>query len=521
MVNYSEINITFLVPFDIGFELTIVRLFSGGTTTNTWEWVASRTNPFEVTAGVDITETTDNFRQAVHLDYNMTNHAFRDRVQNDLGTFEAFTCLEQQVGFDPYETIFANIPIFILASRTLGEDFIGVSAKDDNGVLLVEGTDYVVTFNNYVAPIDTSNIDLALVRSPHYVNTPFILSTTKSVEIDVTVWDGDLTSVPSTPTYTLTRIRPTVDFTDLQTNLSPLIKSALDPKPVITLDADAGKVVNSDNNSVKWIEYVASYTDPTTNIADVTGLFSAVDGYGYHSEGVNPTRPNNRILLSNVTRRKAARNGILLIPFINDGTYDNFRWSFLGQTSLNGNVNVSTSNLSNEFIKYGLIDLSKTSTATLVDIAFNLNGSLVLSFAADIIDECKYDAKTIIFKNKFGVFETLPFFKRSVNAIDVKKEEFVNKFVSNGTYDTTKHQYKNINYEAREKLTLNSGYVTEIENESYKQLLLSDQVWLYDPNGIIPLNIETSNLELKDIKNDKLFQYTIDFKYSFDAIQNI
>jgi hypothetical protein len=26
---------------------------------------------------------------------------------------------------------------------------------------------------------------------------------------------------------------------------------------------------------------------------------------------------------------------------------------------------------------------------------------------------------------------------------------------------------------------------------------------------------------LKDIKNDKLFQYTIDFKYSFDAIQNI
>jgi hypothetical protein len=516
MVNYSEINITFLVPFDVGFELTIIKLESGVTTSNTWTWVANRANPFEVTAGVNTTETTDNFRQAVHLDYNMTNHAFRDRVQNDSGNFEAFTCLEQQVGFDPYETIFANIPIFILASRTLGEDFIGVSAKNNNGVLLVEGTDYVVTFNNYAEPIDEANIDLALVRSPHYVNTPFILSTTKSVEIDVTIWDGDLTSVPLTPTYTLTRVRPTVDFTDLQTNLSPLIKSALDPKPVLTISGQE-QVVNSNTESVKWIKYVASYTDPTTNIADVTGLFSAVDGYGYHSEGVNPTRPSNRVLVSNFTRRKAARNGIVLIPFVND--------SFISVVGLPFTaVQMLSSDLSNEFIKYVLLDVSQyASTIEVLNVTFfyltTPTTSLVLPI--DIIDECKYDAKTIIFKNKFGVFETLPFFKRSVNSIEIKKEEFVNKFVSNGSYDTTKHQYRNINYEAREKLTLNSGYVTEIENESYKQLLLSDQVWLYDPNGIIPINVETSNLELKDIKNDKLFQYTIDFKYSFDAIQNI
>lgn len=493
MPTFSQIDIQFITPFEIDYELTIVRLGSGGTTTNTWTWVATRAAGFEVTEGATPTaaETATNFEAAFDLDFPT---GFVTTVATDTITIQ---------------------------SKTSGEDFIGISAKNDAGLLLVEGTDYNLTFSNFTPTIDPTNIDLALVRSPHYVNTPFTLSTTKSVEIDVTVWDGDLTAPPATPTYTLTRIRPTVDFTDLQTNLSPLIKSSLDPKPVITLDANAGKVINSDNNSVKWIEYVASYTDPTTNIADVTGLFSAVDGYGYHSEGVNPTRPANRILLSNVTRRKAARNGILLVPFVNDGTYDDVSWEFSGGGALDDNQSLSTSDLSNEFIQYVLIDLSKTTNETEVRITFSLSASPVSDFVTDIIDECKYEAKTIIFKNKFGVFETLPFFKRSVNAIDIKKEEFVNKFVSGGTYDTTKHQYRNINYESREKLTLNSGYVTEIENESYKQLLLSDQVWLYDTKGIIPLNIETSNLELKDIRNDKLFQYTIDFKYSYDTIQNI
>jgi hypothetical protein len=492
MSTYSKIDIEFLVPFEIGYRLSIVRsIVSGGTTTNNWRWVATRLTGFDVTEGATPTaaETATNFKAAFDLDF--------------------------AAGF---ETSVTGAEVTI-ESETEGEDFIGLSAIDTSVTpnrLLQNGVDYNVTFTNFVPSIDTSNIDLALVRSPHYVNTPFSLATTKSVEIDVTVWDGDLTAPPATPTYTLTRIRPTVDFTDLQTNLSPLIKSALDPKPVLTISG-AEQIVNSDNNSVKWIEYVASYTDPTTNIADVTGLFSAVDGYGYHSEGVNPTRPSNRVLVSNVTRRKAARNGIVLIPFVNDG--------FITEVALpDSDVTPTTSNLSNEFIKYILLDVSQyatTRTQLTIGFYYDTTPETELLVPIDIIDECKYDAKTIIFKNKFGVFETLPFFKRSVNSIEIKKEEFVNKFVSGGTYDTTKHQYRNINYEAREKLTLNSGYVTEIENESYKQLLLSDQVWLYDPNGIIPLNIETSNLELKDIKNDKLFQYTIDFKYSFDAIQNI
>jgi hypothetical protein len=495
MATFSQIKIQFLVPFTAGFQLVLVRLNSGGTTTNTFNFVVLRLSPFQVTVGATPTaaETATNFRTAFDLDFPT---GFTTSVSDDEVTIQ---------------------------SETEGEDFIAFNALNASGTLLVPETDFNVEFSNFTPTIDTSNIDLALVRSPHYVNTPFSLSTTKSVEIDVTIWDGDLTSPPATPTYTLTRIRPTVDFTDLQTNLSPLIKSALDPKPVVSLNGQLLQQLNSDNNSVKWIEYVASYTDPTTNIADVTGLFSAVDGYGYHSEGVNPTRTENRILLSNITRRRAARNGIVLVPFVNDGTYENYNITISPSDSiLIVTTPIVTSELSNEFIKYILIDVSLLTNATTMDLVFTPKPKdIINNVFFDIIDECKYDAKTIIFKNKFGVFETLPFFKRAVNSIEIKKEEFVNKFVSGGTYDTTKHQYRNINYEAREKLTLNSGYVTEIENESYKQLLLSDQVWLYDPDGIIPLNIETSNLELKDIKNDKLFQYTIDFKYSFDAIQNI
>jgi hypothetical protein len=483
-MTYSKIVIEFLTPFDIDYELSIVRL-NIGTTTNTFNFVALRLLPFQVTVGATASETATNFKAAFDLDLSS---GFVTTLSTSTITIE---------------------------SETLGEDFIGFSAKDDTGALLVLGVDYNITFNNFVASVDTSNIDLALVRSPHYVSTPFSFETSTKVTIDVTIWSGDLTSVPATPTYTLTRIRPTVNFASLETNLAPVIKSNLTPKPNIDT-TDPAQLIDSNSEYIKWIEYIAEYTDPVENIADITGLFSALDGYGYYSENANPTKPDNAILTSNIIRRKAASNGICLIPVLNNGTYTSIDVDSALQ--LDENFVLSTSNLSSEFVKYICLDCSQI-TDEIVTITFN--GDTPVTLDVEIVDECRYNPKTVVFKNKYGAFETIALFKKSVTSLNVSKEEFVNQFVTNGSYDVTEHQYKDINFEATESITLNSGYISELENESYKQMLLSDQVWFYENGALVPVQVDSKTLEFKTRVNDRLVNYQVAFKYAYNTIQDV
>ena len=65
------------------------------------------------------------------------------------------------------------------------------------------------------------------------------------------------------------------------------------------------------------MKYVASYTDETESIADINGLLIATDGYGYYNEGANPTKPNDNIL-TNTRNRQVARNGVALMPYVNN-----------------------------------------------------------------------------------------------------------------------------------------------------------------------------------------------------------
>jgi len=58
-----------------------------------------------------------------------------------------------------------------------------------------------------------------------------------------------------------------------------------------------------------------------------------------------------------------------------------------------------------------------------------------------------------------------------------------------------------------------------------KQLLLSEQVWMTKTIDtrptILPVNVKTQSLQYKTSVNDKLINYTIDFDYAFDKINNI
>ena len=143
-----------------------------------------------------------------------------------------------------------------------------------------------------------------------------------------------------------------------------------------------------------------------------------------------------------------------------------------------------------------------------------------------LIEECKYEPKKITFINKFGVLQDMYFFKNSVEKMTVKKESYkANILTSGNTYSTNNHVNRDFNVIGKESITLSSGFLSEDYNEVFKQMLLSEKVWITNYiNGVeqvLPLNIKTSKITYKTSLNNKLVEYRIVFDNSFDTINNI
>ena len=72
-----------------------------------------------------------------------------------------------------------------------------------------------------------------------------------------------------------------------------------------------------------------------------------------------------------------------------------------------------------------------------------------------------------------------------------------------------------------ENLVLNTGFVSESMNETFKELLMSEHVYLTDSSNIFPVNITDSNFIYKTSVNDRLINYTMNFEKSFSYINNV
>jgi len=134
----------------------------------------------------------------------------------------------------------------------------------------------------------------------------------------------------------------------------------------------------------------------------------------------------------------------------------------------------------------------------------------------------KYTPIKVTFLNKYGALQDLWFDKKSVNTYTSTSETFRRNVIGiDGSYSTSAHQTYNTNYSATESVTLNTGFVDEGMDEVINQLTLSPKIWGTINSQVVPLSIKTKNQTRKTKLNDKLINYTIEFDYAFDYINNI
>ena len=183
----------------------------------------------------------------------------------------------------------------------------------------------------------------------------------------------------------------------------------------------------------------------------------------------------------------------------------------------NNNINfsedVGNSLLSSELVKYMWIDLSEALDDEYVEIVYNGVTTTLL-----IEDECRYTPLDIFFQNKEGAEQVITFFKKSTETLSITNEEYEG---NKGQPLNGFHQFIKYNVQGKQSFKVNSGFVTEDKNETFKQLLLSRRVWSYVDSKFIPLNVSSKTIEYKTKANDRLINYEINFDYAFNEINNV
>ena len=185
---------------------------------------------------------------------------------------------------------------------------------------------------------------------------------------------------------------------------------------------------------------------------------------------------------------------------------------------------------SSDKIQYVVISQTNGFTGGTVTITDGLNKSLSQVITLEEIACSKFTPFRVIFYNRFGALQDIIFSKKSIKQLQTKFEKFkrstINFNESTFSYDIYKAQKQRIDIQGEESITLNTDFLDEDISNPIQELLMSQQIWI-DENiantqtSVSPVIIKTSDVEFKTSVNNKVVNYTIEFEFANDKIQDI
>lgn len=321
------------------------------------------------------------------------------------------------------------------------------------------------------------------------------------------IWKGFNYSVPGTATYSLTRKNYEASSGSEDVEIGKIVKSYLDPGLTdITTGAD---YITQNRFGNTWVKITVTYDDDSVEqtLSTITGLY----GYGYGNEGLNPQFPADRILITNRIF-KVSRNTLFTIPVYMD-IAKTVSITTPGGTYSNGYVIPSTIN-SDDIIELITIDTSIISTSESYMTIKVDTTDIILLFDNDE----RYQNTDIFFINKHGGQETISMRKQRSEVLGITKQKYERSF---GQPSDGIHQNVDFMINGKTSIRLNSGYIPELNNLTFKELLLSDRVWMRYNGETTPVNVKSSALDYKTREVDKLINYEIEFEQAYNEINTI
>lgn len=271
---------------------------------------------------------------------------------------------------------------------------------------------------------------------------------------------------------------------------------------------------NDDYNSTPvWVTTSVTYYKENDVLFSGTNpvitTFLAFDGFGYFEESANVALSDNALITtSNIY---LPENTAGKIPIFAEGVGKHIIDSTTTEVTDDGN--------SNQKIQY----ITVPANSNTVEIYDTDDATLLKTITVNNICEPKYTPYKVTFVNKYGAYQDIYFFKKTVETFNVTDEVYKTNSVQAATasYNTYTPQSQRYNVNAKSSITMNTGFVKEDFNSAIEELFLSEDVWIRYDGKTLPITPKTKSFTFKTSLNDKLINHTVQFDFAFDKINNV
>ena len=330
------------------------------------------------------------------------------------------------------------------------------------------------------------------IRSPYFVQ----INSTIGGKVELFFYNkGE--SVPTVPTYTLTKKIPSANQPLLTFNIANYAKEFINPINPVSVTVPTAEV----SNTFCYVR-IKGYEETTSGFDLISEeTIVCLNGFSAYSDGFNHSTTDAVVPMFNENINRQLFVGEYVNCYIDDFGGDTLQWiNSDGDLDFEPNGNVYKLHLTK-----GTNELYNDSTAT-----------TYFSITAGDICEPKYTPMQCTFINRYGGWEYLTFFKASYLSTDATKQDY-NLLPSSVNYNVLQGQRQSFNLQGKSKIKVNTGWVNENYFELIEDLMLSKTI-LLDRK---PVTIKTSSMDKKQGVFDRVINYTIEFDYNFGVINDV
>ena len=397
--------------------------------------------------------------------------------------------------------------------------YVTVITNVDGADILINKSDATVSTVSVSTNVDLTYVDITpatitrdeiiLSRSPYNV---FIEPTLlfDGAEIEMRLYRGEFdVDKPNTPQFTLSNQVIKAGQTKINFEVAKFVNDYCKSNiPTFGIGINTSTAFDS-----VWLETTLTAFYLGSNIGQQVKNFYAVDGFGYHTELMNPKLQTN--VLSSITNHIVYMYSDYPIYFVSEGLQSIKIGGVSQPFGLNPEFN-------NQLVSYinmnSYLEDETLGSPFLVRFTYETGNE---DHYITVKDACKYPLYNCFFKNKYGVWQSIPFSLRNKQSFEVESSEYMPIISTFGEYSLQSHQQKTFNPNAKEKITCNTDYLPEYYNLLFDELMLSEFVYLENDGQYLPVNINKKSFERKTRLFDKLIQYTMEFEYSFNKINQV
>jgi len=323
----------------------------------------------------------------------------------------------------------------------------------------------------------------------------------KRVEVDLYIWEGLIGNQPTVPQYEINKAR--IDtHNNITLEIGELVRDYLE----LSFNDDYA-------SHTRWVKAVVDYYDESDNYYSYSNpevfTYIATDGYGYFEDGTNPELSRHALISADNIYLPESTAGRL--PIFAEG---------VGKVTIDSvDTEITDNGNTNQKIQYVTIP-ADSSTIQVYDTD---DTTLLKTISVTNLCEPKYTPFKVTFANKYGAFQDLYFFKRTSETTNVTDETFKRNTIANATstYQTYEGQRQRYNVNSQTSLSMNTGFVKEDMNQTIEELFFSENVWIRYEGKTLPIIPASKSLQYKTVLNDKLINYTVNFEFAFDRINNV